>query len=101
MAKQFSFSFLIRLSVAFLAFGLPACAVVDKWTPAGFNWSIHDAGSADTWHGLYHNLSDPSVAVSKEVMALGQTRTAEDRSLVLAIPFFLGVAYQVFNLALT
>lgn len=24
-----------------LAFTSPALAVVDKWTPAGFNWSSH------------------------------------------------------------
>lgn len=99
MAKQFSF--LVCLITAFVAFVPPALAVIDKWTPAGFNWSMHDPGSADTWNGLYHNLSDPSVAVSKEVMALGQTRIADDGSVALAIPFFLGVAYQVFNLALT
>lgn len=97
MAKQSG----VFVCLALLAFGLPAFAVVDKWTPAGFDWSIHDPGSPDTWNGLFHNLSDPSVAVSKEVMALGQTRTAEDGTVALAIPFFLGVAYQVFNLALT
>ncbi|ORY70931.1 uncharacterized protein BCR38DRAFT_415495 [Pseudomassariella vexata] len=99
MAKQSSF--VVCLLAAFLAFAPTVLAVIDKWTPEGFDWSAHDAGHPDTWNGLYHNLSDPSVAVSKAVMTIGQVRTAEDGTVVLAIPFFLGVAYQVFNLALT
>ncbi|KAH8889243.1 hypothetical protein GQ53DRAFT_870292 [Thozetella sp. PMI_491] len=91
----------IPLFTAVLAFAIPALAIVDKWTPAGFDWNIHDPGPAESWNGLFHNLSDPHVAVSKEVMALGHMRTAADGTIALAIPFFLGVAYQVFNLALT
>lgn len=91
----------IYLLVALLAVASPVVAVVDKWTPEGFDWSAHDPGHPDTWAGLYHNLSDPSVNVSKAVMAYGQVRTAEDGTELLAIPFFLGVAWQVFNLALT
>ncbi|KAJ4393341.1 hypothetical protein N0V93_002549 [Gnomoniopsis smithogilvyi] len=88
-------------AVALLTFTPSVFAVIDKWTPAGFNWSANDPGHPDTWNGLYHNLSAPSVAVSKEVMVYGQMRTAHDGSTLLAIPFFLGVAWQVFNLALT
>lgn len=95
-----AFTHLFHL-LALLAFASPALAVVDKWTPAGFNWSDHDPGHPDTWRGLYHNLSDPSVNVSTEVMAYGAVRTAEDGTELLAIPFFLGVARQVLNVALT
>ncbi|KAJ9270731.1 hypothetical protein DTO212C5_3228 [Paecilomyces variotii] len=89
------------LSLAVLVFSPLAIAVVDKWTPAGFNWSAVDPGPKESWNGLYQNLSDPSVAVSKEVMALGHVRTASDGSTALAIPFFLGLAWQAFNLVLT
>jgi len=87
--------------MTFLVFTTPAFAVVDKWTPAGFNWSSLETGSPDTWKGLYQNLSNPSVAVSKEVMAMGVTHTADDGTTALVIPFAVGVAWQVTQLALT
>ncbi|KAJ9292854.1 hypothetical protein DTO271G3_8301 [Paecilomyces variotii] len=99
MPRFQTYFFCLYLTV--LVFSPLAIAVVDKWTPAGFNWSAVDPGPKESWNGLYQNLSDPSVAVSKEVMALGHVRTASDGSTALAIPFFLGLAWQAFNLVLT
>lgn len=66
MANYFSLK--ILLLVVFASFG---AAVVDKWVPPNFNWDAVDPGPRESWKGLYHNLSHPDVAVSKEVMAMG------------------------------
>lgn len=99
MAKH-SIFFLYQF-MAFLLFARPIFAVIDNWTPAGFNWSFFDPGPADTWNGLYHNLSDSSVVVDTQVIALGQTRRAEDGTMILAIPFALGAVWQAINIGLT
>lgn len=65
-----------------------------------FNWSAHDPGHPDTWNGLYHNLSDPSVNVSQAAMSYSKVRTTESGDVLLAVPFFFGMAWQAFDMTL-
>ena len=78
-----------------------ATAVVDKWTPADFPWDQIAVGPADSWKGLYMNMSDPSVNISSHVLETGVTRVSHDTSAVLFIPFSIGLAWNAFNLVLT
>ncbi|EHA20578.1 hypothetical protein CBS63078_2490 [Aspergillus niger] len=86
-----------------LALGLATCAVavVDKWTPEGFNWSALDPGPRENWKGLYLNHNGTAEHIHELAVTTGaDVRTTEDVTLVVA-PWAIGLAWHAFNLVLT
>ncbi|KAL4801954.1 hypothetical protein BDV18DRAFT_164464 [Aspergillus unguis] len=90
------------LPILVLALSTCAAAVVDKWTPEGFNWSALDTGTRESWKGLYlnHNNTEAHIREPSETTDV-DVRTTEDGATVLVAPWAIGLAWHSFNLALT
>lgn len=88
--------------VLVLALSTCAAAVVDKWTPEGFNWSALDTGTRESWKGLYLNHNNTEAHV-RELTAITDVdvRTTEDGVTLLVAPWAIGLAWHAFNLVLT
>lgn len=78
-----------------------ANAKVDEWTPADFPWDQQRVGAPETWNALFHNLSDPTTEVPREVMALGRVHDMEDSTQLLALPFSLTTAWQFISVGMS
>lgn len=80
-----------------------AVAVVDKWTPAGFNWSALDIGPRESWKGLYLNHNGTEAHIHELAVQTDSVdvRITEDGATLLVAPWAIGLAWHAFNLALT
>jgi hypothetical protein len=71
--------------LALIALTFPCLAVEDKWTPAGYNWSVVNPGPPESWKGLYLNSND-TTALHPDVAALTSVRTTPNGTTLLVIP---------------
>lgn len=94
--KPLLFPFLV------LALATGAAAVVDKWTPDGFNWTALNTGPRESWKGLYVNHNNTETHINElSAVTNAEARTTETGDAVLVAPWALGLAWHTFNLALT
>lgn len=79
--------------VLVLALSTCAAAVVDKWTPEGFNWSVLDTSTQESWKSLYLNHNNTETHV-RELSAITNVdvRTTEDGVTLLVAPWVISLA---------
>ncbi|KFZ22992.1 hypothetical protein V502_02528, partial [Pseudogymnoascus sp. VKM F-4520 (FW-2644)] len=98
----------IKMSGASLFLGLLVslsligqCRAAQPWTPDNFDWSLIKVAPEDQWKGLYLNLTEvpqPMVAEHALFFAQGKAGVLGQHN-VLFVPFAIGFAWQLLNVA--